>query len=142
MNTYTSIPEDPGDDPRVRALRQAAQRKHENALAQAEHGIRILIRDGGRISFKAVSRAAGVSTKFLHTTPDLADRIRTLARQQQGTDEQPHENSANGESAIIAALRRQLRSSHDNHKAEVTQLNSHIRRLEKQIAVLYGQLNA
>lgn len=126
---------------RAAALREAAANRTERAQLAAERGIRALIKDGGQISFSAVARASGVSTKFLHTHPDLSARIRSLRHQQRGATESIHESNATGESAVIAALRRQLRDEQERHRKETAALRSRIKTQEAQIAALYGRLS-
>lgn len=129
-----------GAQRQVQALRDAAQRRTDKAVKAAEHGIRVLIKDGGQISFAAVARAGGVSTKFLHGHQELAQRIRILAGQQHGVTEDAHEHEATGESAVIAALRRRLRDQQARHKQEVASLRERVREQDRQIQALYGQL--
>lgn len=126
---------------RAEALRDAARGRTARAEQAVEKGIRALIKDGGQISFAAVARASGVSTKFLHQHTDLSARIRALRDQQMGVAEARHQESATGESAVIAALRRQLREQRQRHRVESKALRSRLAEQEHQIAVLYGRLN-
>lgn len=126
---------------RAEALREAARGRTARAEQAVEKGIRALIKDGGQISFAAVARASGVSTKFLHQHPDLSARIRVLRGQQRGLTEAQHAESASGESAVVAALRRQLREQRERHSAETKGLRARLVEQERQIAVLYGRLN-
>lgn len=96
------------ENARDEALREAGRNRTATAIAKTEKGIRQLIKDGGTISFSSVARTAGVSTKFLHQNEELATRIRHLAAQQKGTPTSAARTQLTGESAIIAALRRQL----------------------------------
>lgn len=129
-----------GAERRHQALRTAARARTDNATSKANKGIRTLIRDGGRISFSSVARASGVSTKFLHSNEDLAERIRSLATQQRGGHERTHETTATGDNAIIAALRRRLREEQECHRKEISALRGKIAEQERQIAALYGRL--
>lgn len=129
-------------DPRTDALRRAGQDRTARAVKAAERGIRALLKDGGQISFRSVARASGVSTKFLHQHPDLSARIRTLRDQQRGTVEATHEATVTGESAVIAALRRQLRDGEERHRAETASLRARIKQQDAQIATLYGRLGS
>lgn len=137
--TSTPPPDSPADA-RTDALRRAGQDRTQRAVTAAERGIRALIKDGGQISFRSVARASGVTTKFLHTHPDLSARIRALRDQQQGRTETAHQHAATGETAIIAALRRQLRDTEARHHTETATLRARIREQDKQIAALYGKL--
>lgn len=130
-----------GANRRAEALREAAKGRTARAEQAAEKGLRALIKDGGQISFAAVARASGVSTKFLHRHPDLSSRIRQLRTQQMGGAENAHEATTAGESAVIAALRRQLREQKERHRAETQGLRGRLAAHEKQIAALYGRLN-
>lgn len=127
-------------DARTDALRRAGQDRTARAVKAAERGIRVLLKDGGQISFRSVARASGVSTKFLHQHPDLSARIRTLREKQRGSIEAAHENTVTGESAIIAGLRRQLRDTEQRHRAETAALRARINEQDRQIAALYGRL--
>lgn len=127
---------------RAEALREAARGRTARAEQAVEKGIRALIKDGGQISFAAVARASGVSTKFLHQHPDLSSRIKALRAQQGGLAEARHGESASGESAVIAALRRQLREQQERHRAETKDLRTRLAEQERQIAALYGRLGA
>lgn len=129
-----------GERLRDQALKEAGRNRTQAAVQRAEKGIRQLLKDGGTISFSSVSRAAGVSTKFLHQNEDLATRIRHLSAQQKGTQRPNTPDELTGESAIIAALRRQLTDQDERHKKQVRELKNHIRQLEQQNEVLYGKL--
>lgn len=132
---------DEGAQRRAEALREAARGRTVRAEQAVEKGLRVLIKDGGQISFASVARASGVSTKFLHQHPDLSSRIRQLRTQQGGLTETGHEESATGESAIVAALRRQLREQQERHRLEARALRTRLDEQERQIAVLYGRLD-
>lgn len=84
--------------------------------------------------------AASERLKFLHQHPDLSSRIRQLRTQQMGGAENAHEATTAGESAVIAALRRQLREQKERHRAEAKDLRVRLAAQERQIAILYGQL--
>ncbi|KAA9393017.1 hypothetical protein FCK90_14405 [Kocuria coralli] len=129
-----------GAEQRAQALRAAAKRRTENAEKAAEHGIRVLIKDGGQITFAAVARASGVSTKFLHQHPDLSQQINQLRTQQTQAAEATWEIHATGESAIIAALRNQLRTQQERHRQETRELRARLSEKETQLAILYGRL--
>lgn len=133
--------ETPGAERRAQALRAAAARRTENAVKATEHGIRMLIKDGGQISFAAVARASGVSTKFLHQHPELSQRINQHRAQQHGATQTALEVQATGESAIIAALRTETRGQQERHRQEVRQLRARIVEQDEQLAALYGRLN-
>lgn len=128
------------ENARDEALRQAGRNRTATAIAKTEKGIRQLIKDGGTISFSSVARTAGVSTKFLHQNEDLATRIRHLAAQQKGAPKRHPETQPTGESAIIAALRRQLHDQEQRHRNQIRDLKKQINELEQQNQVLYGEL--
>lgn len=123
-----------GERLRDQALKDAGRNRTQAAVLRAEKGIRRLLKDGGAISFSSVSRAAGVSTKFLHQNEDLA------AQQKGESRAQPAEEQLTGESAMIAALRRQISDQDEKHKKQVRELKNHIRKLDQQNQVLYGKL--
>lgn len=132
---------DEGAQRRAEALREAARGRTARAEQAVERGIRTLIKDGGQISFAAVARASGVSTKFLHQHPDLSGRIKQLRTQQTGTTEAAHASTATGESAVVAALRRQLRDQQQRHRDETKRLRARLTDQDRQIAALYGRLD-
>lgn len=135
----TKPDEDQGANRRAEALREAARGRTARAERAVEKGIRALIKDGGQISFAAVARASGVSTKFLHQHPGLSARVRQLRAQQSGVAEVRHEGSASGESAVIASLRRQMREQQERHRDETQVLRTRLAEQERQISVLYGR---
>lgn len=128
------------ENARDEALREAGRNRTATAIAKTEKGIRQLIKDGGTISFSSVARTAGVSTKFLHQNEELATRIRHLAAQQKGTPTRHPETQPTGESAIIAALRRQLHDQEQRHRNQIRDLKKQINELEEKNQVLYGKL--
>lgn len=140
MTTQPKLAPTTGQEKRDAALRQAGANRTNEAVKKAEKGIRQLLKDGGVISFSAVARAGGVSTKFLHQNKELSERIRHLATTQKGTPTRAPETALTGESAIIAALRRQLHNQDEHHKTQVGELKTRIRELEEQNQVLYGKL--
>lgn len=140
MSTEPTQSRTADENARDEALRQAGRNRTATAIAKTEKGIRQLIKDGGTISFSSVARTAGVSTKFLHQNEELATRIRHLAAQQKGAPNRHPETQPTSESAIIAALRRQLHDQDEHHKKQIRELKTRIRELEEQNQVLYGKL--
>lgn len=129
-----------GERLRDQALKEAGRNRTQAAVQRAEKGIRQLLKDGGAISFSSVARVSGVSTKFLHQNKELSERIRHLAAQQKGAPICAPETKLTGESAIIAALRRQFHDQEERYKKQVRELKTRIAELERQTQVLYGEL--
>lgn len=69
---------DSSKERRLGALRDASRRKSHDARIAAECGLAKVVAAGEPISFSAVARAAGVSTRYLRTQADLADVITAI----------------------------------------------------------------
>jgi hypothetical protein len=57
------------------ALRAAARRKADEKRVAAQRGLRDCIAEAEKVTFAAVARRAGVSTRYLRTQQDLAQII-------------------------------------------------------------------
>jgi hypothetical protein len=107
-------------------LADAAERRHDHAVARARAAIRDLDRHGDRISFQSVARRAGVSRQFLYSVPELRGEIERL-------------RSA-GLSAGPVGLPAAQRSSELSLKARNQTLLDENRRLREEIAGLRDEL--
>lgn len=124
---------------RTRGLQRAAHQRTLDAEKRADAAIRDLRKRGATINFSSVARVGNVTTAFLHRHPDLAPRIRELSAAQKRSIEE-EASPRQGESAVVAALRRKLRDQETAHAAEVKQLHDRVRELESQVAALYGRI--
>lgn len=59
-------------------LRDAAQRRHQQATERTTTALARLSAAGAAISFASVAREANVSTDFLYRHPQLRQRIQTM----------------------------------------------------------------
>lgn len=105
-------------------LRDAAQRRHQQATEQATAALARLSAAGKAITFASVAREADVSTDFLYRQPELRQRI-----QQMRTRNVAHANTiASADSppaaasAPVRALSTQLKELRRCHREEITAL--------------------
>jgi hypothetical protein len=104
-------------------LRDAAQRRHEQANERATAALARLSAAGAAISFTSVAREADVSTDFLYRHPQLRQRIQELRTTGTRRDSAPAADTDNG-SAPVRALSAQIKELRRRHRDEVTQLRS------------------
>jgi hypothetical protein len=105
-------------------LRQAAQRRHEQATERATTALSRLSAAGAAISFASVAREAKVSTDFLYRQPQLRQRIkqmRTTNGQRVEATTTDIGTSATA-SAPVRALSAQLKEMRRRHRDEITAL--------------------
>jgi hypothetical protein len=105
-------------------LRDAAQRRHQQATERATAALGRLSAGRAAISFASVAREADVSTDFLYRQPQLRQRI-----QQMRTTNGRHADTATADditppttSAPVRALSAQLKELRRRHRAEITAL--------------------
>jgi hypothetical protein len=106
-------------------LREAAQRRHEQAAERATTALARLASAGAGISFASVAREADVSTDFLYRQPQLRQRI-----QQMRTPKGRHGNTSAADdsppptsSAPVRALSAQLKELRRRHHDEIAALH-------------------
>ncbi|MGW2184095.1 DUF6262 family protein [Streptomyces sp. NPDC001732] len=130
-----SLPTGPNTaaDRRVEALRKAARDKREQAVQRAENGIRRLIKENEKITFRSVARAASVSLDFLYTHADLRRRIEMLRSQEQSPTRIPAETASNHDGTVIHTLTESLRRERATHRERV-------RELEQRLAAAHGEI--
>jgi Family of unknown function (DUF6262) len=107
-------------------LRAAAQRKREAATQRAETALDALSASGEAITFRGLSRAAGVSIDFLYRSP-LRARVEQLRADQQHTPPAPRETDAREplpQSNVVRALTTQLTELKRHHRAEIARLET------------------
>jgi hypothetical protein len=116
----------PQPEPNTTGLADAAERRHDHAVARARSAIRALDSHGETISFQSVARRAGVSRQFLYSVQELRGEIERL-------------RSA-GLSAGPVGLPAAQRSSDVSLKARNQTLLDENRRLREEIAGLRDEL--
>ncbi|WP_131830755.1 DUF6262 family protein [Mycobacteroides abscessus] len=118
----------------TKQLREAAQRRHEDALQRASEAIVALTKAAEPITFASVARKAGTSTDFLYRQTDLRSRIEDLrvtslpGKRSSPPAEEPSETS----SAAVRALASKLKDLRRSHNEEVNTL-------KKALAVAQGE---
>lgn len=113
-------------------LRDAAERRHQEAFERATVALGRLCAEGKPITFSSVARAASVSTDFLYRQPQVRQRIQELRNSKAaGVAALGEENPAGG-SAPVRALSRQIKELRQRHTVEV-------RELQKALAVAQGE---
>jgi hypothetical protein len=109
-------------------LAQANARRHQAALAAAQHAIEQLQREGKPINYTTVARTAGVSRPWLYRQDQIHDLISQLRPQ-------------HAPAVPLAAQRPStdsLRQRLDTARAEITRLRAENRSLRDQIARQLG----
>jgi hypothetical protein len=106
-------------------LREAAQRRHQQATERATTALARLSAAGTAISFASVAREAKVSTDFLYRQPELRQRIQQLrtpnnARRVDGAT--TDDGTSEAPSAPVRALSAQLKELRRRHRDEITAL--------------------
>lgn len=102
-------------------LREAAQRRHDQATERATAALVRLSAGGPAISFASVAREADISTDFLYRQPQLRQRIQELRTTGIGHDSPPKEET-NGGSAPVRALSTQIKDLRRRYHEEVALL--------------------
>jgi hypothetical protein len=105
-------------------LREAAQRRHDQATERATAALARLSAAGAAISFASVAREADVSTDFLYRQPELRQRIQQMRttngrRVDAATTDNRIPATA---SAPVRALSTQLKELRRRHRDEITAL--------------------
>jgi hypothetical protein len=105
-------------------LRDAADRRHQEATDRATTALARLSAAGAAISFASVAREAQVSTDFLYRQPQLRQRIQQM-RTTNGHQLNPvtaEDSAASTASAPVRALSAQLKDLRRRHREEVNAL--------------------
>jgi hypothetical protein len=105
-------------------LRDAAQRRHQEATEHATTALARLSAAGAAISFASVAREAQVSTDFLYRQPQLRQRIQQMrtTNGHQVSTPAVDDNTSPTASAPVRALSAQLKELRRRHRDEVTAL--------------------
>lgn len=116
---------------KIAALKEAAERKRQNALDRTNQAITKLVREGKPITFATVAETAEVSVAYLYKYDDLKARIHHLKSQQGHISKVIRSQSASDRSkqAIVHHL-----------KERIKKLEAENRELRHQNEVIYGRL--
>ncbi|WP_330301685.1 MULTISPECIES: DUF6262 family protein [unclassified Streptomyces] len=112
------------------ALAEATRRRSERARHDAEKAVSAARRSGGRISFAAIAKAAGVSRSWLYTQPDLVTAIRQLQNRQPATER------TGSQPASVASIQRRLEAA----LARIKQLRAENSDLARRLETAYGEI--
>jgi hypothetical protein len=107
-------------------LRDAAQRRHQQATERATAALARLSAGGATISFASVAREADVSTDFLYRQPQLRQRIQQMRTPNvRRIDTASSDNGTPPEaSAPVRALSAQLKELRRRHHEEISALQT------------------
>ncbi|WP_156526232.1 MULTISPECIES: DUF6262 family protein [Mycobacteriaceae] len=114
-------------------LRDAARKRHDDAVIRADRAVSALARRGAPINFVQVAREAGVSTDFLYRQPELRRRIEQLrVPRSRPTGSGGKADEPATTSSAVRALSAQIKQLRRKHRDEVT-------RLKDALAVAHGE---
>lgn len=102
-------------------LRDAARRRHDDALRKASEAIAALARSGQQVTFASVAREAGVSTDFLYRQIQIRTRIEDL-RTKAGIYEYSAaavDETVQSSSSAVRALSAKIKELQRRHRAEL-----------------------
>jgi acyl transferase domain-containing protein len=107
-------------------LRAAAQHKRQAATQRAETALDALIASNEPITFRGLSKTAGVSIDFLYRSP-LRARVERLRADQQHTPSVRQQREADqppSQSNVVRALTAQITELKQRHRAETEHLQA------------------
>ncbi|MBD2681822.1 MULTISPECIES: DUF6262 family protein [Nostoc] len=123
-----------GNNKKIEALKDAAERKRQDAWRRTDEAINRLIKQGKRINFPSVALEAGVSVTYLYKYNELREKIEHLRNQQERIVAQPTKlqpATDNSKAVIIYNL-----------KQEVNKLRAENRGLRDQVEMVYGRMHS
>lgn len=121
-----------GIERKIEALREATDRKSQEALDKTNLAINKLLKEGKRINFPSVAKEAGVSITYLYKIDDIKERILHLRHQQQASIKKPivpQSASDKSKQVILNQLRERIK-----------QLEVDNRELRDKNEAVYGRL--
>ncbi len=121
------------NEKKIEALKDAAERKRQDALLRTDQAINRLIKQGKRINFPSVALEAGVSVTYLYKYNELRERIERLRNQQEPTVDKSSltQPATDNSKAVII----------ENLKQQVNKLKAENRGLRDQIEMVYGRMH-
>ena len=95
----------------VYGLRKSAQQRSQEALERTDSAINRLVKEGKKITFQSVAKAAGVSVAYLYKYDSIKQRIDQLRKQQFPIKGLPPKPKASDDSkaAIIKTLKERIK---------------------------------
>lgn len=117
---------------KIEALREATERKSQEALDKTNAALTRLLKEGKRITFATVALEAGVSVTYLYKYEEIKERIYHLRKQQEASIEKPvNPQIASDKSKQV--ITNQLRE-------RIRQLEADNRELRNKNEAVYGRL--
>lgn len=105
-------------------LRDAAVRRHQEAVERATTALRRLSAEGSPITFSSVARAASVSTDFLYRQSELRQRINEMRSTSKTLPKAPAAVEAPSASTPVRVLSAQIKELRRRHRADVAELKN------------------
>ncbi len=108
----------------VNGLRESSKKRSQEALQRTDAAINRLVKEGKKITFQSVAKAAGVSVAYLYKYDSIKQRIDQLRKQQFPIKGLPPKQKASDDSktAIIKTLKERIKKL----EAENRGLRDHI----------------
>lgn len=108
----------------VNGLRESSKKRSQEALQRTDAAINRLVKEGKKITFKSVAKAAEVSVAYLYKYNSIKQRIDLLRKQQFPIKKLPpkHKASDDSKTAIIKTLKERIKKL----EAENRSLRDHI----------------
>ncbi|WP_349269273.1 DUF6262 family protein [Mycolicibacterium parafortuitum] len=117
-------------------LREAARRRHQDAVNRASAALAELSRAGVQVNFVQVAKTAGVSTDFLYRQPELRRRIEQLRlRHPRQSANEADSNGPPTNSSAVRALSAQIKEFRRQHRNEIEEM-------KRALAVAHGEILA
>lgn len=125
-----------GTERKIEALKEATERKRQEALDKTNKAITQLLKENKRISFPIVAKVAGVSVQYLYKYEEIKNRIKHLQEQQKGVSSPttPQAASDKSRTVIITQLKERIRKL----EAENRGLRDHIEAVSGRLYQLQG----
>lgn len=117
------------------ALAATAAARRASTDTKLLAAIRTLLRQRLPITVSSVARQSGVSRPTIIGRSDIHARILRLAIKPAPT---PTRVPLNGDNAVIASLRQQIREQQDQYRAQISELRDQIRHLDRALATAIG----
>jgi hypothetical protein len=115
----------------VEGLRQNALKRHQAVITRTDEALKQMVREGQRVDFSTVAKAAGVSVAWLYREKAFKQRIESLRAGFSTQSSSPLMVKATDASkeAILTTLRQRIKN-----------LEIENQELKRQLEVAYGQL--
>ena len=107
----------------VQHLRDAARRRHDDAMTRSERALLEMATAAEPITFAAVARRAGISTDFLYRQPQIRKRIQQL-RTALPVADPPAIADESTSSSAIRALAARLKETRRQHFAQLAKIQT------------------